>query len=54
MTHAVVIGGSIAGLLAARVLLKHYDQVTLLERDHFPNGPAGRPGIPQAQHVHAL
>ena len=54
MTNAVVIGGSISGLLAARVLLNHYDQVTLLERDRLPDVPAGRPGIPQAQHVHAL
>jgi predicted flavoprotein YhiN len=31
--HAVVIRGSIAGLLAARVLSEHYDRVTLVERD---------------------
>jgi 2-polyprenyl-6-methoxyphenol hydroxylase-like FAD-dependent oxidoreductase len=54
MSHAVVVGGSVAGLLAARVLLNHFDRVTLLERDRFPETPAPRPGIPQAQHVHAL
>ena len=54
MSHAIVIGGSVAGLLAARVLLNHFEQVTLVERDHFPLTPAMRPGIPQAQHVHAL
>ncbi|WP_017301999.1 NAD(P)/FAD-dependent oxidoreductase [Nodosilinea nodulosa] len=54
MSHAVVIGGSIAGLLAARAMLNHFDQVTLLERDCFHDGPSPRPGIPQAQHVHAL
>ncbi|HZG37725.1 MAG TPA: FAD-dependent monooxygenase [Nodosilinea sp.] len=54
MSHAVVIGGSIAGLLAARVLLNHFDRVTLLERDRIPSSPGPRPGVPQAQHVHAL
>ena len=31
--HAVVLGGSLAGLLAARVLSDHFDEVTLIERD---------------------
>ena len=35
-SHAVVIGGSIAGLLAARVLADHFDKVTIVERDAFP------------------
>ena len=52
--HAVVLGGSIAGLLAARVLLDHFGQVTLLERDQFPAQPATRAGVPQGQHVHGL
>lgn len=54
MSHAVVIGGSIAGLLAARAMLNHFDQVTLVERDYFHDGPGPRPGVPQSQHVHAL
>ncbi|MEB3214250.1 MAG: 2-polyprenyl-6-methoxyphenol hydroxylase-like oxidoreductase [Leptolyngbyaceae bacterium] len=53
-THAIVIGGSIAGLLAARVLLDHFDQVILFERDQFPEQPTPRPGVPQGHHVHAL
>ena len=36
---AVVIGGSIAGLLAARVLADHFDTVTLIDRDVFPVTP---------------
>ncbi|MGH9940744.1 MAG: NAD(P)/FAD-dependent oxidoreductase [Pyrinomonadaceae bacterium] len=52
--HALVIGGSLAGLLAARVLADHFDRVTIVERDDYPPGPAPRRGVPQARHVHAL
>ena len=34
--HAIVVGGSMAGLLAARVLAAHFDRVTIVERDAFP------------------
>ena len=43
--HAVVVGGSLAGMLAARVLSDHFDRVTLLERDCFPETPAARKGL---------
>jgi 2-polyprenyl-6-methoxyphenol hydroxylase-like FAD-dependent oxidoreductase len=52
--HAVVIGGSIAGLCAARVLSDHFDRVTLYERDELPDEPVNRSAIPQGQHVHLL
>src|SRR6516165_1800265 len=52
--HAVVVGGSMAGMLAARVLSDHFDAVTLLERDRFTATPAPRKGLPQGRHVHAL
>ncbi|MFB7513515.1 NAD(P)/FAD-dependent oxidoreductase [Streptomyces sp. NPDC056144] len=52
--HAVVIGGSLAGLLAARVLADHAEKVTVVERDRFPEGPEARPGVPQGRHIHAL
>lgn len=52
--HTIVIGGSMAGLLAARVLTAHFDRVTLIERDRFPTEPVFRPGVPQARHVHVL
>jgi 2-polyprenyl-6-methoxyphenol hydroxylase-like FAD-dependent oxidoreductase len=51
---AVVIGGSIAGLLAARVLSTHFDQVILIERDKLSDRPEARRGQPQAHHLHAL
>ncbi|GAA0402437.1 FAD-dependent oxidoreductase [Streptomyces luteireticuli] len=50
--HAVVIGGSLAGLLAAHVLKDHADSVTVVERDRYPDGPEHRPGVPQDRHAH--
>src|SRR5215471_11152958 len=52
--HAVVIGGSIAGLLAARVLSDHFQQVTIIEREALASSDTPRRAIPQGQHVHAL
>lgn len=43
-----------AGLLAARVLSDHFDEVTIIERDRLPDGAAVRRGVPQARHAHAL
>ncbi|MBK8795033.1 MAG: FAD-binding monooxygenase [Anaerolineales bacterium] len=51
---AIVIGGSIAGLLAARVLSDHFTQVVVLERDALPETVAHRKGTPQSHHAHAL
>lgn len=52
--HAVVIGGSIAGLSAARVLADYFARVTIVERDHFPEEAEFRSGTPQARHAHML
>ena len=52
--HAVVIGASVAGLLAARVLARHFDEVTLVERDACDEGIAARKGVPQGNHIHLL
>jgi 2-polyprenyl-6-methoxyphenol hydroxylase-like FAD-dependent oxidoreductase len=52
--HAIVIGGSMAGLLAARVLSDHFERVTILERDHLLDDAQPRQGVPQGRHVHAL
>jgi 2-polyprenyl-6-methoxyphenol hydroxylase-like FAD-dependent oxidoreductase len=54
MKHAVVIGGSMAGLLAARVLSDRYERVTLIERDAFPAVGEQRRGVPQGFHTHGL
>jgi len=53
-THAIVIGASLAGLCAARVLSDHFDRVTIYERDELPDGPATRTAVPQGKHVHLL
>ncbi|HEU5088410.1 MAG TPA: hypothetical protein VFT99_13230, partial [Roseiflexaceae bacterium] len=52
--HAVVIGSSMAGLLAARVLSQYFDRVTVIERDRIGDGPLARKGQPQARHLHVL
>lgn len=52
--HAVVIGGSMAGLMAAQVLTAYFDRVTIIERDTLPNEPGPRNGAPQARHAHVL
>jgi 2-polyprenyl-6-methoxyphenol hydroxylase-like FAD-dependent oxidoreductase len=52
--HAIVIGGSMGGLVAARVLSDHFEQVTLLDRDTFPEVGQHRRGVPQSVHTHAL
>jgi 2-polyprenyl-6-methoxyphenol hydroxylase-like FAD-dependent oxidoreductase len=52
--HAVVLGGSIAGLLAARVLAAEYANVIVVERDRLPRQTAHRRGVPQGHHVHGI
>jgi 2-polyprenyl-6-methoxyphenol hydroxylase-like FAD-dependent oxidoreductase len=66
--RAIVLGGSVAGLMAARVLSDHADEVLIIERDdlaaldvpdaEIARDPAGavrpRPGVPQGSQVHAL
>jgi 2-polyprenyl-6-methoxyphenol hydroxylase-like FAD-dependent oxidoreductase len=52
--RALVIGGSIAGLLAARVLADYFDTVTIVDRDVFPATPDHRKGVPQSHHAHGL
>lgn len=52
--HAIVIGASMAGLLAASALSKHFEKVTLLERDPVQDQPESRKGQPQTHHIHAL
>jgi flavin-dependent dehydrogenase len=52
--HAIVMGGSVGGLMATRVLATYFQKVTLLERDAFPDTAILRKGIGQGAHVHVL
>ena len=52
--RAVVIGASMAGLLAARVLTDGFGQVTVIDRDELPETPTHRRGVPHGRHIHAL
>ncbi|MGH3765515.1 MAG: FAD-dependent oxidoreductase [Pseudonocardiaceae bacterium] len=52
--HAVVLGASMAGLLATRVLADAYRRVTVIDRDAMPEIGAHRRGVPHGRHHHAL
>lgn len=51
---AVVVGGSIGGLLAGLVLAEVCDEVVLVERGELPDAPVPRVGVPQGGHAHGL
>jgi len=52
--RAVVIGASLAGLLAAQALHGSFEEVLVLDRDALPDGPEPRRGVPQSGQVHGL
>lgn len=52
--RAIVIGGSIAGLLSARVLTDYFDRVIIIDRDELPKVPQARRGVPQSVQPHVL
>ena len=58
LDRAIVMGGSVAGLLAAAALAPHSRTVTIVDRDELPtDGPAAfgpRRSVPQAGTVHRL
>ena len=59
---AVVLGGGLAGLAAARLLRRHFPRVVVLERDRRPETASPedafaaweRRGVPQFRHSHAF
>ncbi len=53
--HAIVIGGSIGGMMAAASLSSKFKKVTVIERDSLSwERPQSRKGTPQADHAHGL
>jgi 2-polyprenyl-6-methoxyphenol hydroxylase-like FAD-dependent oxidoreductase len=52
--QAVVVGAGMGGLAAAGALARHFEQVTVLDRDVLPVDGSARAGIPQGRHVHVL
>src|SRR3954454_6925615 len=51
---ALVIGGSIAGMLAARILSDFFEEVLIIEKDQKNEKDTTRTGVPQGSHGHAL
>jgi 2-polyprenyl-6-methoxyphenol hydroxylase-like FAD-dependent oxidoreductase len=52
--RAIIIGGSIAGSLAAAAIADRFDEIVVLERDELPEEPVFRKGVPQGAHFHSL
>ncbi|WP_198659007.1 NAD(P)/FAD-dependent oxidoreductase [Nocardiopsis sp. FIRDI 009] len=52
--RAVVLGGSMAGLLAARTLSDSFGEVVVVDRDPLTDGTGPRRGVPQGRHAHGL
>jgi 2-polyprenyl-6-methoxyphenol hydroxylase-like FAD-dependent oxidoreductase len=52
--QAVVLGASMAGLLAARVLSERFKRVVVVERDVLPSLGEHRRGVPHGRHLHGL
>ncbi len=52
--HAVVIGASMGGLLASRVLSDHFESITIIDRDQMPAVGEQRRYAPQGNHTHGL
>ena len=52
--HAIVVGGGLAGLLAARALAPRFRSVSVLDRDALADEPRARPCLPHSCHAGLL
>ncbi len=52
--HALVLGASMGGLLAACALSESFARVTIIDRDELPTAPVDRKGVPQGEQAHGL
>ncbi|MFJ9776319.1 FAD-binding monooxygenase [Kitasatospora sp. NPDC101157] len=51
---AVVIGGGLAGVVAAWALRGFAERILVVERDRYPDEPVFRAGVPQGRHAHLV
>ena len=54
LDHAAVVGSGMAGLVSSAVLARHFNEVTLIDRDKISSQVADRRGVPQSYHFHGL
>jgi 2-polyprenyl-6-methoxyphenol hydroxylase-like FAD-dependent oxidoreductase len=52
--RAVVLGGGLAGLLAANALAKSYREILVVDRDQLAGAAGYRRGVPHGRHAHGL
>lgn len=52
--HAIVVGASVAGLFAGRILADYFDRVTLIDKEPLNGGATPRKAVPQGNHVHGI
>ncbi len=52
--RAVIVGASVAGLFAGRVLADHFDEVLLVDKETLDQGPTPRKAVPQGNHIHGI
>ena len=52
--RAIVVGASVAGLFAGRVLADYFEEVVLFDKERLDEGPAPRKAVPQGGHIHAI
>ena len=52
--RAVVVGASIAGLFAGRVLADYFDEVILVDKEDLDGGAVPRKAVPQGNHIHGI
>ncbi|MEE4360958.1 MAG: FAD-dependent monooxygenase [Pseudomonadales bacterium] len=52
--RAVVVGASLAGMLSARAVAPHFEEVVVVERAALGDAPSPRMSAPQSYHLHVL
>ncbi|WP_025896883.1 FAD-dependent oxidoreductase [Sneathiella glossodoripedis] len=54
MTHVIIAGGSLAGLVTAKAISPYFDSIDIFEADSKSEDLGPRKGVPQGRHVHGL